>query len=86
MFTPEFANDERGEFILVANHNLENDESVQMSIEYNKARIAFGKAHLPTHLGQCRVIYDIRGQIVPEIAIKQVQQALEGICNVEFKR
>ena len=86
MFTPEFVSDEHGEFVLVANHRLDNDELVQMSIEYNKARIAFGKAHAPGHLKRCRVIYDIRGQLVSETTIGQVRQALEGVCNVEFMR
>lgn len=32
MFTPEFVNEERGEFLLVANHCLESRESIQLSI------------------------------------------------------
>jgi hypothetical protein len=86
MFTPEFASDERGEFVLVANHSLGSEESVQMSIAYNKARIAFGSSHLPVHFKQCRIIYDIRGQALPEATINRVGQAFAGICNLEFNR
>jgi hypothetical protein len=86
MFTPEFVSDEQGEFVLVANHRLDNDGLVQMSVEYNRARIAFGKAHVPGHLKLCRVIYDIRGQLVSETSIGEVRQALEGVCNLEFMR
>lgn len=85
MFTPEFVSEELSEFILVANHNLESAESVQVSIKYNKARIAFGTDHLPTQIQNCRLIYDIRGQVISEATINSIKQALEGSCNLEFK-
>lgn len=85
MFTPEFISEDRGEFILVANHNLESDESVQASIKFNKARMAFGISNLPEHLQSCRLIYDIRGQVVSEIITSNVKQALEKHCCLEFK-
>lgn len=40
MFTPEFINEEYGEFILVANHSLVSQESIKLSIAYNLARIS----------------------------------------------
>ena len=43
MFTPEFVNEERGEFLLVANHSLESSESIQLSIAFNLARISYGR-------------------------------------------
>ncbi len=85
MFTPEFINVDQDEFVLVASHNLESVESVQNSIKYNKARIAFGIAHLPSQVKKCRLIYDIRGQVVSEATINSVKRALEGSCNLEFK-
>ena len=85
MFTPEFVSEEQGEFIFVANHNLEIIESVQFSIKYNKARIAFGATHLPAQIKNCRLIYDIRGQVVSAATINSIKQALEGNCNLEFK-
>lgn len=50
MFTPEFINEERGEFLLVANHCLESRESIQLSIAFNLARISYGLSHLPPHI------------------------------------
>lgn len=85
MFTPEFTNVDQSEFVLVACHNLENIESVQNSIKYNQARIAFGAAHLPAEVQNCRLIYDIRGQVVSETTINSLKQALEDSCNLEFK-
>lgn len=86
MFTPELINQERGEYILVANHNLENTEAICMSIQYNKARIAFGSGHLPQESRKCRLIYDIRGQSVSEDAIENITEALSSICVLEFKK
>jgi hypothetical protein len=60
MFTPEFINEERGEFLLVANHALASPESIKLSIAYNIARISLGM-QLPPHIQTCRVVYDIRG-------------------------
>jgi hypothetical protein len=86
MFTPEFVSEEQGEFVLLAAHSLESAESVRLSIAYCSARITFGSTHLPRHIQKCRVIYDIRGQAVPESTAAQVVQALQGKCTVEFKR
>ena len=51
MFTPEFGNKEGSEFHLVANHYLGDDEaislSISLSIDFNRARIAFGRLQVP---------------------------------------
>ncbi|PXX33720.1 hypothetical protein [Undibacterium pigrum] len=86
MFTPEFINHEKNEYVLVANHSLENQEAINLSLQFNKARIAFGNAHLPEHISSCRIIYDIRGQSLPAATIAQVSKTLESLCIVEFKR
>lgn len=86
MFTPEFINEERGEFLLVANHNLESPESIQFSIAYNLARISYGLSQLPPHIRTCRVGYDIRGQSIPDVVLTQVNRALEQVAIVEFNR
>lgn len=86
MFTPELINEERGEFFLVANHNLASTESIQFSIEYNLARISYGQSQLPPHIQTCRVVYDIRGQSIPDAVLAQVNRALEQVAIVEFKR
>ncbi|MFZ6759601.1 hypothetical protein ACO0K9_20535 [Undibacterium sp. Ji50W] len=86
MFTPEFINYAKNEYVLFANHNLENQDAINLSVQYNKARIAFGATHLPPHMKSCRIIYDIRGQSVSSLAIDEIIQALAALCTVEFKR
>ena len=86
MFTPEFINEELGEFILVANHSLASAESIQFSIDYNLARISYGQSQLPPHIRTCRVVYDIRGQTIPDAVFAQIIQSFEKVAIVEFKR
>lgn len=86
MFTPEFISDSKGEYVFVASHSLENQEAVELSVRYNKARIAFGSKHLPQHIKSCRIVYDIRGQSVPDLTIKNITEALGAVCTLEFKR
>ena len=85
MFTPEFINEDRGEFLLVANHSLASPESISLSIAYNIARIGWGLTQLPPHIHTCRVVYDIRGQSIPDLVQAQVRKALEQVAIVEFK-
>jgi hypothetical protein len=84
MFTPEFSSDDKGEYVLVANHSLQSADAIELSIQYNKARIAFGTANLPSHIQKCRLIYDIRGQSVSEAVVGKVTEALKSICTLEF--
>lgn len=86
MFTPEFINEERGEFLLIANQSLTSAESIQFSIAYNLARISYGKNQLPPHIRTCRVVYDTSGQSIPDAVLTQVNRALEQVAIVEFKR
>ncbi len=85
MFTPEFVSEERGEYVLVANHSLENAEAIELSIAYNRGRIAYGASQLPAHIQTCRLVYDIRGQVVSDSVINQIRQALGHDCTLEFK-
>lgn len=85
MFTPEFVSSERGEYVFVANHSLSNTEGIRLSIAYNRARVAFGAKHLPPHIQQCRIIYDVRGQNVPIGTKDHIREALQEHCMVEFK-
>jgi len=85
MFTPEFINEERGEFLLVANHSLATPESIKLSIAYNIARIYWGLPQLPPHIHTCRVVYDIRGQSISDQIQSHVRHALEQVAIVEFK-
>ena len=86
MFTPEAVNEERGEYIIVANHHLESEEAARMSITYNLGRIAFGKSQLPPTINSCRLVYDLRGQAVSDTVIDQIRQALDHHCTLEFRR
>jgi hypothetical protein len=85
VFTPEFVNQELGEYVLVANHSLESHESASMSVAFNLARIQFGQQHLPGSVRSCRVIYDIRGQTVPQSHIELVRSQLSSVCSLEFR-
>ena len=86
MFTPEFINDSKGEYVFVASHSLESQDAIELSVRYNKARIVFGSKHLPQHIKSCRIIYDIRGQSVTDLAIKKITDTLGAVCILEFKR
>lgn len=86
MFTPEFSSTDAGEFVLVANHSLESHESTSLSVEFNRARIAFGLLHAPASMQRCKVIYDIRGQNVPDANVQEVRDRLALLCTLEFKR
>lgn len=86
MFTPEFVVPHRGEFVLVANHSLESDEAVRLSIEFVLARIAYGATQLPPEIRVCRVVYDIRGQRVVDAAISSIEKAVEALAQMEFRR
>lgn len=86
MFTPEFINDARREVVLVANHSLESDEAVQMSVKFNEARVKFGRHHLPAGDWTIRLIYDVRGQSIADVRLDQVSKTLSGLATVEFMR
>jgi len=85
MFTPEFVNEEIGEFVLIANHCLESPESVRLSIDYNMARINYGLSQLPTHIRNCRILYDVRGQSFSDSVINDIKQFFRDIAIVEFR-
>lgn len=84
LFTPEFVNTSLGEFVIVANHNLETEYAVEMSIKYNLARISMGISHLPAELVVCRLIFDIRGQNIADETITHLRKAFSDKCSLEF--
>jgi hypothetical protein len=86
MFTPELLSEERGEFVLVSNHDLRSDEGLRISIAYNQARGRFGYAHVPPSLHRCVIVYDIRGQSVPESHLEELRLAFEGIHELRIER
>lgn len=83
MFTPEFMNAETGSYVLVANHSVETDKSLELSITFNRARIEYAKAHLPKNVEKCTLIYDIRGQKVTQGAIEKLRAAFHDIFELK---
>jgi len=86
MFTPEFVSEKRDEIVLVSNHHLRSSEAIGLSVEYNRARIVFGREHLSASFCKCRVIYDIRGQLVADETTELIRQGLHDLASVEFMR
>jgi hypothetical protein len=75
MATPEFVSEEKAEFVLVSNHFIGRKESLEMSIAYNRARLAFMKANLPSYLTNSVLFYDIRGQATSNPRLDQIIEA-----------
>lgn len=86
MFSPEFVNEQNGTVVLVASHNVATPESLALSTAFNRARIAFGKQHVPPALNTWRVFYDVRGQGLPDTSIAQIHAALDDLCQLDFER
>lgn len=83
--TPEFIDEKNREFIFISNHALEADEQVTMSIQYNLSRVNFTRSQLPSHLSNCRIIYDIRGQLIDVNVRERIVNQLSVVAFVEFK-
>ncbi|NAS00206.1 hypothetical protein [Acinetobacter haemolyticus] len=83
--TPEFINEKNKEFIFVCNHALEADEQVTMSIQYNLLRVKFTRSQLSSHISNCRIIYDIRGQLIDVHIQEKIVNQLSLVASVEFK-
>ncbi|MGF6935504.1 hypothetical protein OKW41_004666 [Paraburkholderia sp. UCT70] len=61
MFTPEFSATDAAEHILLANHYLETEEALNLSIAFVRGRIHFGRQHVPLP-ATFVVHYDVRGE------------------------
>lgn len=72
--TPEFVSEEKGEFVLVSNHFIGRKEGLEMSIAYNRARLAFMKSNLPSHLTNSVLFYDIRGQVISSSRLDEIKE------------
>jgi len=84
MFTPEFVNPERGEFVLVANHYIEKPDALALSIAYNRARIDFAVSQLPPEYSKCILHYDARGQYVPNATVQKLRQEFADIHEIRI--
>ena len=85
MFTPEFSASDATEHILIANHYVETDEALNLSIAFVRGRILFGRQHVPL---PARFVahYDVRGQRVMADLESRLEQALGDVAAVRVKR
>jgi len=81
--TPDLINDDEGTFTLVSNHFVGTTSGLEMSIAFNKARLAFIRAHLPKSLTRCILFYDIRGQAVSNARLDEIRNAFPA-CDVQI--
>ena len=86
MFTPEFSSKDASEFHLVANHYLETDDALSLSVEFVRHRVRFGRQHVPNPDAKFVVHYDVRGQNVPHDIVEKLRAALAGFCEVRVKQ
>ena len=85
MFTPEFVKTESGSYVLVANHFVETNSALELSIAFNRARLEYAKTQLPKTIINCTLVYDIRGQKVPASAIEKLRSAFSDIFEFKVK-
>ena len=53
---------------------------------YRQPLASIGYAHVPPSLHRCVVVYDIRGQRVPESYIDKLRSAFEGVHELRIER
>ncbi|MBB5496860.1 hypothetical protein [Paraburkholderia sp. MM5384-R2] len=85
MFTPEFSATDAAEHILIANHYVETEEALNLSIAFVRGRIHFGRQHVPLP-ATFVVHYDVRGQRVMVELETRLEQALADVAKVRVKR
>jgi hypothetical protein len=84
VFTPELTDEEAGTFTLMANHAIADPKACQLSIEYNLARIRFGKTQLPAQISKCILVYDLRGQRVEPAVVASLKTAFAHIHELRI--
>ena len=85
MFTPEFVNRESGHYVLVANHFIETAKSLELSVEFNRARIEYAKTQLPKSVNKCTLVYDLRGQNISADSIEKLREVFTDIFELKVK-
>ncbi|MBB5404749.1 hypothetical protein OKW50_006811 [Paraburkholderia youngii] len=86
MFTPEFSTADATEHTLIANHYVETQVALNLSVAFVRARILFGRQHVPLSDPRFVVFYDVRGQKVADDIEDCLQQALGDVAEVRVKR
>ncbi|MDR0243393.1 MAG: hypothetical protein LBJ65_17510 [Burkholderia sp.] len=86
MFTPELSARDRSEYILVVNHFIETIEAFELSVAYVRARVHYGRQHVPSRAATFVVYYDVRGQSVEDDLEVRLNNALHDVVEVRVKR
>jgi hypothetical protein len=81
--TPEFVSTETGIYHLIANHCVENQEQLKLSISFNRARIEHAKYHLPRQLCKCVLVYDLRGQKLSDLVIPTLRREFADLFELK---
>ena len=84
MITPIVIKQETGEYMLLANHCISSEESLEMSIAFNRARIKHALAHLPKNIDKCILRYDTRGQYLSRKKENRLRQEFSHIHEIQF--
>ncbi|CAE6699888.1 hypothetical protein [Paraburkholderia aspalathi] len=85
MFTPEFSATDATEHTLIANHYVETEDALNLSVAFVRARILFGRQHVPL---PTRFVahYDVRGQRIVDDLEGRLEKALGDVAEVRVKR
>ena len=86
MFTPEFSTADATEHTLIANHYVETQVALNLSVAYVRARVLFGRQHVPLPAARFVVVYDVRGQKVTDDLEGCLHQALGDVAEIRVKR
>lgn len=86
MFTPEFSVRDRHEHVLVVNHFIETEEALKLSLAFVRARVHYGRQHVPSPTARFVAYYDVRGQKVGGDLEARLTNALQDIAEVKVKR
>ncbi|WP_204357121.1 hypothetical protein [Paraburkholderia tuberum] len=85
MFTPEFSANDATEHTLIANHFIETEEALKLSLAFVRARVIFGLQHVPSP-ARFVTCYDVRGQKVENDLEDRLKNALGDVTEVRVKR
>lgn len=86
MFTPEFSTADATKHTLIANHYVETQVALNLSVAYVRARVLFGRQHVPLPTARFVVVYDVRGQKVADDLEGCLHHALGDIAEIRVKR
>lgn len=86
MFTPEFSTADATEHTLVANHYVETQVALNLSVAFVRARVLFGRQHVPLPAARFVVVYDVRGQKVEDDLEGCLHQMLGDVAEIRVQR